>query len=303
MRSNATQTSLQPSGGPTVRNRWICAAFCLGAGIACLAARWIPASAIVRAAYGLLIAAILLAVALARRPSAGRPRPLPFAFFVFAVAQVLNNSVPTYVATSVLHQPPVPGNPLASTVSGTVLIQLLDTALAAVAILVLVKAAGQDFSTIYLRLGVPGRGLAIAIAVFLLCYVAAATGASDRLFPVRDALPLHRFLALTPVLLVLCLSNGFQEELLFRGLFLKRYQAVFGKHVSNLIQAAIFTIAHAGISYTPIAIIFLIVVVFPLGLITGYLMRTTRGMLAPVILHAGTDIPIYLAFLTYVSSS
>jgi hypothetical protein len=72
----------------------------------------------------LLIAAILLAVALLPRRPSGRPRSLPFAFFVFAVVQVLNNSVP-YLAVSALHQPPVPGNPLASTVSGTVLIQLL----------------------------------------------------------------------------------------------------------------------------------------------------------------------------------
>ena len=76
---------------------------------------------------------------------------------------------------------------------------------------------------------------------------------------------------------------------------------MFGKHTSNLLQAVIFTIAHAGITYTPIALIFLIVIVFPLGLITGYLMRTTRGIVAPMILHAGTDIPIYLAFLSYVS--
>jgi membrane protease YdiL (CAAX protease family) len=44
------------------------------------------------------------------------------------------------------------------------------------------------------------------------------------------------------------------------------------------------------------------VVVFPLGLITGYLMRTTRGILASMIFHAGTDIPIYLAFLSFVST-
>ena len=165
---------------------------------------------------------------------------LPFAFFVFAVVQVLNNSVP-YLAVSVLHQPPVPGNPLASTVSGTVLIQLLETVLAVVPIIVLIRAAGGDRKSLYLRAGTAGAGLAIAIIVCALCYVAAATGASAHLFPVREAYPLHRFLALTPVLLVVCLSNGFQEELLFRGLFLQRYRAVFGKHTSNLLQATIFT--------------------------------------------------------------
>jgi membrane protease YdiL (CAAX protease family) len=292
----------QQRGRPTVGQRWMLAVSCLAAGIACLAGRWIPGGVVVRVAYGVLMAAILLGVALlpSSRWSTHRPRSLPFAFFIFAVVQVLNNSVPAYVASLVLDQPPVPGNPLASTVSGTVWIQLLETALAAIPIVVLTRAVRQNLDTIYLRRGVIGRGLVIAIAVFVLCYLAAATGMSNRLFPVREALPLHRFLALTPALLVLSLSNGFQEELLFRGLFLQKYLAVFGKHSANLLQAVIFTIAHAGITYTPTALLFLVLVVFPLGLITGYLMRTTGGMLAPVIFHAGTDIPIYLAFLTYV---
>jgi membrane protease YdiL (CAAX protease family) len=295
-------TTLQRRQHPGIRGRWTLAASCLAAGIACLAARWIPGGVAVRVALGVLVAAALLAIALlTRRTSAQAPGSLAFAFFVFAIVQVLNNSVPHYVATSLLGQPPVTGNPLASTVSGTVLIQLLDTALAAVPILVLTKAAGDDLSTIYLRRGVVGRGLVIAVAVFVLFYFAAATGMSERIFPVRSALSQRQFLALTPALLVVSLSNGFQEELLFRGLFLRRYLAIFGKHASNLLQAVIFTIAHAGITYTPIALIFLIVIVFPLGLMTGYLMRTTRGILAPLILHAGTDIPIYLAFLSYVT--
>lgn len=302
--SNRPEMIARQRGRPTVGHRWMLAVSCLAAGIACLAGRWIPGGVTVRVAYGLLVAAILLGVALLPSPrwSAHRPRSLPFAFFIFAVVQVLNNSVPAYVASSVLLQAPVPGNPLASTVSGTVWIQLLDTALAAIPIVVLTRAVGQDLGTIYLRPGVLGRGLVIAIVVFVLCYLAAGTGMSDRLFPVREAISLHRFLALTPALLVLSLSNGFQEELLFRGLFLQKYLAVFGKHSANLLQAVIFTIAHAGITYTPATLLFLIVVVFPLGLITGYLMRTTRGMLAPVILHAGTDIPIYLAFLSFVST-
>jgi hypothetical protein len=183
--SDTPEMIAQQRGRPTVGNRWMLAVSCLAAGIACLAGRWIPGGVAARVAYGLLVAAILLGVALlpSARWSAQRPRSLPFAFFIFAVVQVLNNSVPAYVAISVLHQAAVPGNPLASTVSGTVLIQLLDTALAVIPIVLLTRAAGQDLSTIYLRPGVIGRGLVIAIAVFVLCYLAAATGMSDRLFP------------------------------------------------------------------------------------------------------------------------
>lgn len=285
-----------------VRGRWILAGFCLVSGIACLAARWLPAVSTLRLGYGVLIAGLLLTVALlARRESARALSSLAFAFFAFAVVQVLNNLIPSYVGTAILHRPPVTGDPLGSSGSATVWIQLIETALAAVPIIALAKWWGEDFSDLYLRIGVLGWRLLLAVGVFVLCYLATASGMTERLFPVRSQFPLERFIALTPVLLVLCISNGFQEELLFRGLFLWRYQKIFGLLAANLLQATIFAIAHAGVSYTPIAFLFLFVIAFPLGLVAGYLMRSTGGMLAPVIFHAGLDIPIYFAFLTYVA--
>ena len=289
---------------PAVRTQWILAAFCLVSGIACLAGRWIPAGPVIRVIYGLVVAGLLLAVALvARHLSARGLSSVSFAFFVFAVVQILNNWVPTYLETSVLHRPPVPGDPLGSTVSATVVVQLLETALAVVPILALVKLWGESFSEIYLRAGAPGLGLIVAIVVFLLGYFAGAIGLSDRLFPVREPIAPQLLLALTPALLILCVSNGLQEELLFRGLFLQRYRRLFGNLGANLLQATIFAIAHAGVSYTPLGFAFLFLIVFPVGLVSGYLMRTTRGLLAPVIFHAGLDIPIYLAFLSYVTKS
>jgi membrane protease YdiL (CAAX protease family) len=287
-----------------MRSRLVLASFSLLCGVACLAARWIPAGPVLRVVYGVLVAGLLLLVALlSRRRSSTALSSVSFAFFVFAVVQVLNNWVPSYVETSVIHRPPVPGDPLGSTVSATVLVQLLETALAVVPIVVLIRLWGDRSSTIYLRVGAASRlGLILAVAVFVLGYLASASGLSYRLFPVREPIPLQQFLAWTPALLVLCVSNGLQEELLFRGLFLQRYQSLFGNLGANLLQATVFAIAHAGVSYTPIGFVFLFVVAFPLGLVSGYLMRTTRGLLAPVIFHAGLDIPIYLGFLSYVSS-
>jgi membrane protease YdiL (CAAX protease family) len=39
-----------------------------------------------------------------------------------------------------------------------------------------------------------------------------------------------------------------------------------------------------------------------LGLLFGYLMQRPGSLLGPVLLHAGSDIPIFLAYLSYVSS-
>jgi membrane protease YdiL (CAAX protease family) len=293
---------IQQQGGRfALRSRWGIAAFCLISGIACLAARWISSGLFTRVTYGSVVAAVLLAVALlARRSSAVALSSVAFAFFVFAMVQVLNNSMPLYVGTTILRRPPANGDPLGSTVSATIWVQLLETAIAVVPILVLVRWWGEGLAGLYLRVGRMGWWLVVSALVFVGCYLAAATGMTQRLFPVRSVLPFERFLALTPALLVLCLSNGLQEELLFRGLFLKRYQKIFRPLTANLLQATVFAIAHVGVVYTPIAFVFLFVVAFPLGLVAGYLMRNTQGMVVPVILHAGLDIPIYFAFLTYV---
>jgi membrane protease YdiL (CAAX protease family) len=66
-------------------------------------------------------------------------------------------------------------------------------------------------------------------------------------------------------------------------------------------QGPRFAFAHLGVTDTPNAFLFILVAVFPLGLVGGYLMRRSDGVVAPALFHAGVDIPIYLTFLTFVS--
>jgi membrane protease YdiL (CAAX protease family) len=211
----------------------------------------------------------------------------------------LNDLVP-YFGIHILHQGPISGNPLASTVIGTVIIQLLDTLIAIGSIFVLTKASGKELSSVYAQNGKFGMLLVLSIIAFLIIGIISARHTSH-FIPTNGVFTLDRYLALTPALLVLVISNGLQEEFLFRGLFLEKYESFFSATVSIVLQAIVFSIAHLGISYTPSAAIFTFLFVFPLGLITGFLMHTTKGVTAPAIFHAGVDIPIYLAFLSYVS--
>lgn len=75
--------------------KWILAIACLGSGLAALAGKWIPGE-VAKIAYGVLLTAFFLAVTLLARKRASLRRfwELPFAFFVFAVVQLLNNSIP-----------------------------------------------------------------------------------------------------------------------------------------------------------------------------------------------------------------
>jgi membrane protease YdiL (CAAX protease family) len=300
--STHTEDRTESRGDAPRRSKALLAILCLAAGIVPLAARSLPGQP-AEIAYGLVVAALYLAItALLRRSSSLRHFwELSFVFFIFAVVQVLNNSIPDAFRTYVLREHTVTGNPESSTIFGTVAVQLVQTLIAIVPIFVFIRIAGLDLGSVYARFGKFGRAYVIGIVGFIAVYVLIALYPGQRAIPIHGTITLGRYLALTPALLVLVISNGFQEEFLFRGLFLQRYGTFFGAYLANIVQALVFAFAHLGVTYTPSAVIFTLVAVFPLGLLAGYLMRSSDGVIAPVLFHAGVDIPIYLAFLTFVS--
>jgi membrane protease YdiL (CAAX protease family) len=283
--------------------RLILTVVCLCLGIIPFA-RWIPGEP-VRIVY----VAVLVALALFARtqPSLRNYWQVAFAFAVFGLVALLDGFVNGYVGSSLLHDPPNEGDPLASTVSGTVVIQLLDALSAIVPVVVLTRISGGDLSSIYVRKGVLGRWLAFALVFFVAFFVFLASlplrpdSPAHRLLPENSTLTLARFLALSPALLLVSLSNGFEEEFLFRGLFLQKYQVFFGARLANVLQALVFASAHVGITYTPNFLLFAVLLIFPLGLFGGYLMRATNSVITPGIFHGALDMGIYLAFLSYAS--
>jgi uncharacterized protein len=279
------------------------ALLCLAGGIAPLVARSIANQAL-EISYGIGVAVVLLTITvLVRRSSTATVSwQLPYVLFIFAFVQVLNNSVPAFVLTNVLRENALDGDPLAASVVGTVVIQLVEALIAIVPILVLIRVAGLSLGSIYWRMGRFGRAHALAIVAFVGLYLLIGLSpTAHRFLPINGTMTVGRYLALSPALLIMVISNGFEEELLFRGLFLQRYSVFFGVWGANVLQALVFAFAHIGVAYTSDALLFILLAVFPLGLVAGYLMRRSDGVVAPAILHAGLDIPIYLAFLTFAS--
>ena len=304
---NAASLGLPARHGGTVYldvgRRLILAAVCLGLGIIPFA-RWIPGDQ-VRIVY----VVVLLGLALFARAQASLRKywELAFAFAIFGLVAVLQSFINGYVGTSLLHDPPNGGDPLASTVSGTVVIQLLDSVVAIALVAVLALVSRRGLGSIYVRKGVLGWWFVAALAFFVVFYVFLATlplrpdSPAQRLLPENSALTLSRFLVLTPALLVVSLSNGFEEEILFRGLFLQKYDLFFGARLANILQALVFAAAHVGITYTPNFLLFAILLIFPLGLFGGYVMRRTNSVVVPGIFHGALDMGIYLAFLSYAT--
>ena len=76
---------------------------------------------------------------------------------------------------------------------------------------------------------------------------------------------------------------AFQEETLFRGFLKRLLQERYARAVAVLRQAAVFALAHLG--YYPVAAWPLLLVVFPVGLITGWLVDRGGTLLAAGIAH------------------
>jgi len=263
-------------------------------------------SGILEDGFLLGLAALFLAIAVLvrRTESLRRYWEIPFAFFIFTLAgfaaDVNISPLQRGFVKDVLHQAPTASNPLASTVLGTVLVQLFSTLCIVVPIVVLTKASGSDLSSLFISKSKSWAVLVISIIGFLAIYYLAARNRTEAFFPNNGITP-SRFLALTPALLVLVLLNGLREELWFRGLFLKKYERFLGPWPPNLLTAIIFTSFHVQVQYALHLLPFLGFTFF-LGLLFGYLMQRSGSLLGPTLVHAGSDIPIFLAYLSYVST-
>lgn len=95
-----------------------------------------------------------------------------------------------------------------------------------------------------------------------------------------------------PWMCVFGFSNGFMEELMIRGLFLKKYDSLFGQRQALLLTSVIFAFFHqAVLQYTDIATFMaFLVVTFLLGLVWGYIMQKSDSIWGAVIAHAIADI-------------
>jgi membrane protease YdiL (CAAX protease family) len=78
------------------------------------------------------------------------------------------------------------------------------------------------------------------------------------------------------------------EELLYRGIFLKRYEPFLGKGLSAILTAVVFTLMHTQVTYAAQMIQFLVIVLV-LSLIWGILIQKTESLWGAVLFHAAAD--------------
>ena len=164
-----------------------------------------------------------------------------------------------------------------------------------IAIIILNKTTGGALEDLYIQKGDLKLGLIIGSLAFLFFAISAPV-AAEQLFAGRD-LSAARIVPWIPWILIYVFANGAMEELMFRGLFLRKLEPFFGKFISVFLIAFVFTFLHLGASYTSDQYIFL-AVTFPLALILGYLVQKTNGIWASILMHAGMDIPVMLGIFS-----
>jgi membrane protease YdiL (CAAX protease family) len=113
----------------------------------------------------------------------------------------------------------------------------------------------------------------------------------------RQDLTFEKLVGWAPWVFVFVFSNGIKEEIQYRGLVLKKYQAFFGAGASNLLQALPFAVAHLGETYSPEMLVFFAIVLL-LGLAFGALTQKTNSLLASILFHAGSDVPVILGIFS-----
>lgn len=244
---------------------------------------FIPQELLTMYLVGISIVFLLSAILMRQNNHRKKYFDVVFAFFIAAFASVLQQIVVSVGWWS------------GSTVSDIATSTVLSTVLVVIPIIVLTKIAGSNMASIHIAKGRFWLGFAVGLAGYILFFVTSIEGATT-LFAGKN-LSLERVLPWMPWIMTFVLSNGLREELWFRGLFLKKFEAFVGSKTANLLQALVFSLAHIDVQYTPELLSFLGITLL-LGLAFGFLIQKTRSLLGAILFHAGADVPVVIGIFS-----
>jgi membrane protease YdiL (CAAX protease family) len=173
----------------------------------------------------------------------------------------------------------------AGTPKGIAVAKISESLIALFFVLLLTVATRTDLASIYLKRGELRRGLSIGGAAFAILLIVGVALA------LRQGVGFMRLLSWTPWMFLFALANGFMEELLFRGLFLKRLEPFVGAFGANLLTALAFSVAPMKLGFVSNVAAFM-GITFALGLVWGYVMQKTDCLWGAALFHAGADVLI-----------
>jgi membrane protease YdiL (CAAX protease family) len=160
------------------------------------------------------------------------------------------------------------------------------------AVLILGMRNGDSFRSLGLIGRDIGKSLVFGLAASVLGFVQyfAMVGVS---FPYT----IPQFMFWLPWLVLFSVSNGFMEELIFRGLFLGKYTDLFGKQGALLLISCVFALFHVillpfmGLGMVLVFAVFL----FFQGYVWGVIYQKTGSIWGSILAHAVADVLFVLA--------
>jgi len=178
-------------------------------------------------------------------------------------------------------------------VPGIALMKFFDALPIVVTIILVARLGGVKPADLYLRKGKVKAWVVVGGVSFSAFAVLFLLQAS------KQDIPADRLVAYAPWILLFVFCNAFMEELHFRGLLLKPFEQLLGRHAANLCIALFFTLSHAPVQYAPDIGVFLAILLV-LALAWGYVIQKTESLWGSVLFHAGADLMIILGiFGTY----
>jgi membrane protease YdiL (CAAX protease family) len=234
-----------------------------------------------------ILALLVSSVLLRRSERLNKYWPVFFAFFTASLAQALDYYFSGWSLNLLGLDVKSP--------AGIVVDKLESTFLIVVPIIVLTKLSGNSMASIYLQKGNLKRGLIIGLTVFVVVAAVSIPWAKWQ-YQAGD-LNVQRVIPWIPWILLFVLANAFNEELLFRGLFLKKLEPLVGAFPANLCIAIPFVALHYGVDYTQ-NLFLIMALLLPLGLALGYVMQKTNSIIGSWLIHASVDIAVVLALFS-----
>lgn len=179
---------------------------------------------------------------------------------------------------------------------GRAIVKVSDAIILLITVVTLGKLLRIDFDSIYLRKGRrPGLGLVIGLAGLVLMASFAVVEAHDM------GISNRRLIEWSPWILSFVLANGFFEELMSRGLLLRKFEPFLGAILANILTAFVFAIGHAGVTYSEDVLAF-VAIAFVFALIWGYVMQKTGSLLGSALFHAGADTLIMIGIFAGIKT-
>jgi hypothetical protein len=261
-----------------------------GAGIMLVFSPWNPMlepKADLLGRIGLIVLLGLLSLAAKRWAKAQALWPLLSGLFIMAVAVSLTWIMANYLIDNLGLSSKDP--------RGFALLKLNDLLVIGITIICMSRCMGFSFSDLYLQKGKVKLGLLLGVGTFI---VAAATAVPSGQFLFKlDPANLAGWQNWIGWLLLFVLANGFMEELLFRGLFLKKLEPLLGEFFASLTIAVVFSALHFGVGYTSDKWMFQVILLL-LAMAFAAVMQKTRSLWPAALFHAGMDISVMLGIFS-----